>query len=687
MLATTADAVVSNCSVTSSPALTWTKRVDAGATNSDNAEIWTAVFTAGGTISVTSNWGAYSQANVCYIVLNADPVLSGAFGTAVSQSAPSVTITTTRRKQHHFWMYCRWNRADGTTRTLRDAATERLYFRDGNFTTYHYTKAAAAVAAYTEGVSLPTGQQASTALLEIRSNPAPTTTPPLVTTQPASQTKCEGANASFSSAANGSPAPTVQWQQSTNGTTWTNITGATTATLSFTSTIADNNKQYRAVWTNTSGTVNSNAATLTVNTLPAAPSVNVTNNCGNSLLTASGFIGTLLWSNGATTPSITVTTPGIYSVTQTVNGCTSATGSNVAAPNSAPATPGVSVQNNCGNSILTATGTTGSLLWSNGATTPSITVPSGGTYSVTQTVNGCVSAPGTNIAAPKAIPIAPNVAVANNCGNSVLTASGFTGSLLWSNGATTNLITVTTAGIYTVTQTVNGCVSSEGSGTASPLNSAVDAPIVEVVNNCNNSVLTASGYTGSLLWSNGATTPSITVTTAGTYTVVQTVNGCVSPSGSAIANPTAIPPMPIVSVVNNCENSVLTVPGFIGSLLWSTGETTASISVTNGGAYTVTQTINGCTSEAGIGTAVPKAIPSAPGVIVIDNCGSSLLTASGHTGSLLWSTGETTESITVTLAGTYSLTQEINGCVSVPANALAAHLHFHSRTTGIISYE
>ena len=44
---------------------------------------------------------------------------------------------------------------------------------------------------------------------------------PAVTTQPASQTKCAGVNVIFNSAASGSPAPTVQWQESTNGTTWT----------------------------------------------------------------------------------------------------------------------------------------------------------------------------------------------------------------------------------------------------------------------------------------------------------------------------------------------------------------------------------------------------------------------------------------------------------------------------------
>ena len=188
-------------------------------------------------------------------------------------------------------------------------------------------------------------------------------------------------------------------------------------------------------------------------------------------------------------------------------------------------------------------------------------------------------------------------------------------------------------------------------------------PTVTVVDNCGNSVLTASGFTGSLLWSTGETTESITVPTAGTYTVTQTVNGCTSPEGSGVAAPN-VPSAPIVSVVDNCEYSVLTASGFTGSLLWSTGETTTSITVTTAGTYTVTQTLDGCTSVVGSGVAAPKTIPVAPAVTVVDNCGNSVLTASGFTGSLLWSTGETSGSITVTVPGTYTVRQTVNGCTS-----------------------
>src|SRR5205085_4873751 len=109
--------------------------------------------------------------------------------------------------------------------------------------------------------------------------------------------------------------------------------------------------------------------------------------------------------------------------------------------------------------ILTAGNVAGTLLWSNNATTPSITVTNSATYSVTQTVNGCTSEAGSGISVFRSVPGAPIVGVVNNCGNSVLTASGFTGSLLWTNNATTPSITVTNSASYSVTQNVNGCVS------------------------------------------------------------------------------------------------------------------------------------------------------------------------------------------------------------------------------------
>ena len=80
--------------------------------------------------------------------------------------------------------------------------------------------------------------------------------------------------------------------------------------------------------------------------------------------------------------------------------------------------------------------------------------------------------------------------------------------------------------------------------------------------------------------------------------------------GDVIAAPKTIPVAPAVTVVDNCGNSVLTATASIGSLLWSTGETSGSITVPVAGTYTVTQTVSGCTSPAGSGIAVPKPVPS-----------------------------------------------------------------------------
>lgn len=92
---------------------------------------------------------------------------------------------------------------------------------------------------------------------------------PTITTQPESQTVTEGQTATFTAAASGNPVPTVQWQVSTNGRKWSDISGATSTSYSFVAQLSDNGKRYRAVFTNSAGSATSNAATLSVTELPA----------------------------------------------------------------------------------------------------------------------------------------------------------------------------------------------------------------------------------------------------------------------------------------------------------------------------------------------------------------------------------------------------------------------------------
>jgi hypothetical protein len=95
---------------------------------------------------------------------------------------------------------------------------------------------------------------------------------PSILTNPDSQTVQSGDSVTFSASASGYPTPTVQWQQSANGTTYTNITGATSTTLTLASvTTAQNGYRYRAVFTNSRGSATTTAATLTVLSPPPVP--------------------------------------------------------------------------------------------------------------------------------------------------------------------------------------------------------------------------------------------------------------------------------------------------------------------------------------------------------------------------------------------------------------------------------
>jgi hypothetical protein len=90
---------------------------------------------------------------------------------------------------------------------------------------------------------------------------------PSFTTQPQDSAVVAGNSATFTVAANGKPAPTLQWQRSTdNGASWTDIPGETGATLTLTAaTPGDNGNRYRCMASNTqTANVPSGVATLTV---------------------------------------------------------------------------------------------------------------------------------------------------------------------------------------------------------------------------------------------------------------------------------------------------------------------------------------------------------------------------------------------------------------------------------------
>ena len=123
---------------------------------------------------------------------------------------------------------------------------------------------------------------------------------PSVTTNPTTQTINTGGTASFAAAAAGNPAPGVQWEVSTDGgTTFSPISGATSTTCSFTTSVSDNGKQYEAVFTNALGSMTTTVASLTVDYAPG-----VTTNPTSQALTAGRTASFTAAASGNPTPGV-----------------------------------------------------------------------------------------------------------------------------------------------------------------------------------------------------------------------------------------------------------------------------------------------------------------------------------------------------------------------------------------------
>ncbi|HEY4452088.1 MAG TPA: IPT/TIG domain-containing protein [Solirubrobacteraceae bacterium] len=113
-------------------------------------------------------------------------------------------------------------------------------------------------ATFTNGAGTATSSAATLTVLS----------PPVVTRDPLSTTVKAGERVVFEGAAGGTPTPTTQWEISTNGGgAWSAVAGETSEALVIEeAALAENGVEYRARFTNSSGTAISNVATLTVAT-------------------------------------------------------------------------------------------------------------------------------------------------------------------------------------------------------------------------------------------------------------------------------------------------------------------------------------------------------------------------------------------------------------------------------------
>lgn len=441
---------------------------------------------------------------------------------------------------------------------------------------------------------------------------------------------------------------------------------------------------YTLTVTDTNGcTATSPPVTVTAPVPPVITGITAVCNGDSAVLTTTIPYVTYTWSTGSTNDSITVGTTGSYSVTVIdINGCTiNSAPFNVTAFNYSISASGVSSFCSNDSILLTAAGTPSSgssFSWSNGDNTPSTYINTGGNYTVTLTYpNGCSA--DTTLFVSNPVP-APTPVIAGQvftCGGAPTTIYVDSASLYttytWSDLSTNDSV-ITNSGTYSVTVVDSiGCV-----GTSPPVTvTTTPLPVitgVAAICNGESTVLTTTMPYFSYLWSTSNTNDSITVGTAGAYTVT-----VVDSSGCTITSlPYNISTFNFSLIADGdttycAGNSIILsaagTPATGASYAWSDGSVTNSTSVNSGGNYTVTLTYsNGCTADTTLTVPAPYPLPTPVINGVLFTCGAGTTTISIDSASLysnyLWSDLSTGSSVS-TNSGTYTVTvRDPNGCIA-----------------------
>lgn len=323
-------------------------------------------------------------------------------------------------------------------------------------------------------------------------------TPNLVITNPAAVCSPATVDITSGSITTGSTLPsgtTLTYYLDNNGSLGTLISNSTAQSL------GSGNYWIKATTNTTPACSDQKSVAVTVNQTPAQPVLSKVDNCnGTTTITAKDAgnnnisSSELTWSNGATGNPIIVNNTTPVTCIRTVSGCASGNSNSITpAPKTTPDVPVLSKVDNCnGTTIITAKDgsnnniSASELTWSNGASGNPITVNTTVVVTATRTVNGCTSANSNAITpAPKNTPTAPILSKVDNCdGTTVITAKDGSNNVInaseltWSNGATTNPITVTTATPVTCTRTVNGCSSGSSNAVTPAPGTVPSAPSV-----------------------------------------------------------------------------------------------------------------------------------------------------------------------------------------------------------------
>ncbi|MCW5907240.1 MAG: T9SS type A sorting domain-containing protein [Chitinophagales bacterium] len=411
---------------------------------------------------------------------------------------------------------------------------------------------------------------------------------------------------------------------------------------------------------------------------------------GSVTLDAGSGYSNYSWSTGSSAQSVSATQTGVYSVTVTdQNSCTAADSETITVNNTTVSISANGPTTFCqgGSVTLDAGAGYSSYSWSNSATTQSITVTQGNTYTVTVTLNSC-SATDSKVVTVTSNNLTPTIVASgstNICPGASVTLNAGVGydSYSWSDGSSTQNISVNTQNTYTVTVTQGTCTGTDAI-TVNVGNFPVSVSISPAgpITACVGDVVTLDAGAGfdSYSWSTLTPTQTTGATTNGTYTVTVTQNFCTGTDAVSIT----FNNLPVVSISpsgtqNLCQGQSVTFDAGNGfdTYAWSTNETTQSITVNQGGTFSVTVTENGCSASDNVSVALTSSITptiTPQGPVNVCPGGFATLDVGAGYDTYLWSTTDNTQDISVATQGTYTVTVTLGACsgtasVSVTNNA------------------
>jgi len=312
-----------------------------------------------------------------------------------------------------------------------------------------------------------------------------------------------------------------------------------------------------------------------------------------------------------------------------------------------------------------------SYLWNTGSTTSSISPTITNEYSLQVTVAGCSNYDSVHVTFKPAPIISLGHDISLCQGDSVTLAPfiGVGDSFFWSTGAITTAINISATGSYSIKVDSNGCSSSDTvQVTVFPLPIVTLGPDIKICQGDSVDLSSTGSYTlPGYMWSTGATTPSINVSSAGNYSLIVSQNGCL---GSDTIN-VHVTPLPVVDLGNDTSicigNQVIlgSAQPASASYLWSDGSNGSTLNVSATGSYALTVTDSNCAATDTININV-STIPIVNLGADTSLCNDEVLVLNANVanGSLLWSTGSTSETIEVSQTGIYSVIAE-NVCGAV----------------------